>query len=141
MPAEQNINLARREFVKSLPLYFLERIQSMLNQLVSHSNPDVILSEAKDLKTEILRCADRAAPQHQAAARRSNKRRRFAPQNDILNDRSDQPLVAAISVTRCLAWGNSLCQACYLACPLRDRAIEIVDQKPIINREICNGCG
>lgn len=51
------------------------------------------------------------------------------------------PRVARINVARCLAWGNSLCQACYLACPLRDSAIEIRDQKPIINISKCDGCG
>ena len=51
------------------------------------------------------------------------------------------PRVARINVERCLAWGNSLCQACYLACPLRDTAIDIVDQKPIINISKCDGCG
>lgn len=51
------------------------------------------------------------------------------------------PRMARINVARCLAWGNSLCQACYLACPLRDSAIEIRDQKPIINISKCDGCG
>ncbi len=98
---EPNVNLQRREFVKSLPLYFLDRIQSALSTAVRIGEK----YKGKD------------------------------------NEVDGRPKVARINITRCLAWGNSLCQACYLACPLRDRAIEIVDQKPIINREICNGCG
>lgn len=52
-----------------------------------------------------------------------------------------QPRVARINIERCLAWGNALCQACYLACPMRDRALEIIDQKPIIHVAACDGCG
>ena len=94
--------MQRREFVKSFPIYILDRVQSVLSVAVRNGEK----YKEKDNEADPSR-----------------------------------PRVATVSVTRCLAWGNSLCQACYLACPLRDRAIEIVDQKPIINREICNGCG
>lgn len=48
--------------------------------------------------------------------------------------------IAKIDINRCLAWGGGSCQFCYLACPLRDKAIRIEDQQPIINSAICDGC-
>ncbi len=47
---------------------------------------------------------------------------------------------ARLDVTRCLAWGGMMCQACYLACHLRDRAMEMKDLKPVIHAEACDGC-
>lgn len=49
-------------------------------------------------------------------------------------------LVAQIEVSRCHAWSGFLCQHCYLACPKRERAIEMRDQKPVINALGCDGC-
>ena len=48
--------------------------------------------------------------------------------------------IAEIDTDCCMAWDGGSCQFCYLACPLRDRAITIEDQKPIINSSICDGC-
>lgn len=48
---------------------------------------------------------------------------------------------AAIDVSRCLAWGGAGCQLCYLACHLRDKAIEMRDQKPVVAALFCDGCG
>jgi MinD superfamily P-loop ATPase len=48
--------------------------------------------------------------------------------------------IARIDSNRCLAWNGGSCQFCYLACPLRDKAIRIEDQQPIINPAICDGC-
>ena len=48
---------------------------------------------------------------------------------------------ALIDIERCLAWSGASCQFCYLACPLRDKAIEMIDQKPIVVASFCNGCG
>ena len=42
---------------------------------------------------------------------------------------------------RCLAWGGASCQSCYLTCPLRDYAITLDDQRPIVNMSFCDGCG
>lgn len=49
-------------------------------------------------------------------------------------------LVAMVDAERCLAWGGTACQACVLACPLRDRAISLVDLKPVIYSSACDGC-
>lgn len=49
--------------------------------------------------------------------------------------------LAVIDVTRCLAWGASPCQACYLRCPLRDEAIMLDDGRPLVMASACNGCG
>jgi len=61
--------------------------------------------------------------------------------------------VAAIDLTRCLAWEASLpaspdgsaqageCQLCYLRCPLRDKAIVLDGGKPTIVAQACDGCG
>ena len=48
---------------------------------------------------------------------------------------------ARLDVTRCLAWGGLSCQHCYLGCPLRDQALMMVDAKPVLRAESCNGCG
>jgi len=48
--------------------------------------------------------------------------------------------VAVLDITRCLAWGNFSCQLCYLACPRREQAIELVDTKPVLKAESCDGC-
>lgn len=48
--------------------------------------------------------------------------------------------VARVDITRCLAWSGANCQLCYLSCPLREQAIQIHDQKPVIIASSCNGC-
>lgn len=40
----------------------------------------------------------------------------------------------------CLAWAGGSCQYCYLSCHLRDTAIILYDQKPVINSSFCDGC-
>lgn len=48
--------------------------------------------------------------------------------------------VAVLDITRCLAWGNFSCQLCYLACPRREQAIELVDTRPLLKASGCDGC-
>ncbi len=48
--------------------------------------------------------------------------------------------VAVLDITRCLAWGNFSCQLCYLVCPRREQAIELVDTKPVLKASGCDGC-
>ena len=48
--------------------------------------------------------------------------------------------VAHLDEERCLAREGGSCQFCYLACPLRDRAIILDDQKPAVNILFCDGC-
>lgn len=50
------------------------------------------------------------------------------------------PKVARLDTQYCLAWEGGDCQFCYLACPLRDRAITIEDRKPSIHVSLCDGC-
>ena len=50
-------------------------------------------------------------------------------------------LIPRVDISRCLAWGQMECQLCYLACPLREQAIQIHDQKPVIIASSCDGCG
>ena len=50
------------------------------------------------------------------------------------------PKKAFLNITQCLAWEGLSCQLCYLACPLRDKAISIEDLKPIIHASFCDGC-
>lgn len=47
---------------------------------------------------------------------------------------------AVIDIARCLAWGDTRCQSCYLACPRRDTAIRLLDAKPVIAVSECDGC-
>ena len=47
---------------------------------------------------------------------------------------------AFVDVNRCLAWEGVSCQYCYLACPLREKAIIMSDLKPVIDTAFCDGC-
>ncbi len=52
---------------------------------------------------------------------------------------------AEIDKTQCLAYMGGLCRACFVACPLQGTAIRL-DQvtgvwKPIVNSNVCTGCG
>ena len=50
--------------------------------------------------------------------------------------------VAVIDHYTCLAWtGEVLCRTCYSVCPLRDSAIELIELQPVVNSEVCVGCG
>lgn len=48
---------------------------------------------------------------------------------------------ASINTEQCLAWGGVNCQFCYLACPLKEKAIQMHDQKPVLIALGCDGCG
>lgn len=48
--------------------------------------------------------------------------------------------VAQLISENCIAWEGGSCQICYLSCPYRDRAIRMVDQKPVIDSSVCDGC-
>jgi len=48
--------------------------------------------------------------------------------------------VAKLNIAQCLAWGGAGCQYCYLACPLREEALHMEDQKPVMAPSLCNGC-
>ena len=56
------------------------------------------------------------------------------------NCAASKPQIARLDIARCLAWGAMSCQLCYLACPARDQAIEMRDQKPVIISSFCDGC-
>jgi Pyruvate/2-oxoacid:ferredoxin oxidoreductase delta subunit len=55
-------------------------------------------------------------------------------------EQAQEPSVARIDVAKCHAWAGLSCQLCYLACPKRDQAIEMRDQKPVIIASGCDGC-
>lgn len=59
---------------------------------------------------------------------------------NILSD-NKAAKVAYLDTERCLAWEGGSCQFCYLACPLRDKAITLDDQRPTVNISFCDGCG
>ena len=54
---------------------------------------------------------------------------------------SEGKRAAVVDIKRCLAWGEFNCQFCYLACPLREKAITMCDCKPVVNASSCDGCG
>ena len=73
--------------------------------------------------------------------------REFSGSNDTDTEDNQRMLIddnsvkiASIDTNNCLAWDGGSCQFCYLACPLRDQAITIEDQRPLINSTICDGC-
>ena len=50
--------------------------------------------------------------------------------------------LAEINSRNCPAWsGGSNCQLCYIKCPLFDSAIYLDDQRPVVNPDVCTGCG
>jgi len=60
--------------------------------------------------------------------------------------------VAVVDIKSCIAFWGIQCDACYRACPLLGEAIEIVYEKnertgkhaflkPVVNTDICTGCG
>lgn len=50
--------------------------------------------------------------------------------------------VAVIDHYTCVAWtGEVLCRTCYSVCPLRDLAIDLIEFQPVVNSEVCVGCG
>jgi len=59
---------------------------------------------------------------------------------EALTDSIYSTKVVHLNREYCLAWEGGSCQFCYLACPLRDKAILMEDQKPIINASFCDGC-
>lgn len=49
---------------------------------------------------------------------------------------------AKLDEEQCLAYRNQLCNACYSACPLEPKAIQLrASRYPIISKERCKGCG
>ena len=61
-------------------------------------------------------------------------------QSDSCEESSSKRIVR-VDIERCLAWQGLNCQACYLACPIREKAITIFDTKPVIHAAFCDGCG
>jgi ferredoxin-type protein NapG len=50
--------------------------------------------------------------------------------------------LAVIDRFTCLAWeGTILCRTCYDKCPFPEKAIRLVELKPIIDEAHCTGCG
>jgi ferredoxin len=49
--------------------------------------------------------------------------------------------VARLDQDHCLAWSNSDCRHCVDRCPRSGRAILLVDFKPVVVPEACDGCG
>ena len=66
--------------------------------------------------------------------------------NDSVSETSEEnsthikAKVVQLESEHCLAWGGGNCQFCYVVCPLRDKAITLDDQKPIVNILFCDGC-
>lgn len=72
--------------------------------------------------------------------------------NDVLDINSAQMGVAVVDTKNCIAYWGIQCDACYRACPLLDQAIYLEYSqnkrtgkhaflKPIVNSDICTGCG
>lgn len=49
--------------------------------------------------------------------------------------------LAEIVEYNCLAHKDTMCDYCVRACPLGSNAIRLVEGKPVINDDVCNGCG
>jgi len=50
--------------------------------------------------------------------------------------------VASIIETSCLSYEDTMCNLCYLRCPLKGKAISLdEDLRPIIIKDACVGCG
>lgn len=62
-------------------------------------------------------------------------------QSSIQQSAWQKTKIALINIERCLAWGGADCQFCYLVCPLKEKAIQIHNEKPVIIASGCDGCG
>ena len=50
--------------------------------------------------------------------------------------------LAIINRHRCYNWQEeTLCRTCYDVCPFKDKAISLVELKPVIHEDFCTGCG
>lgn len=60
----------------------------------------------------------------------------------IVNKKQVRMGQAEIDRDRCLAWQGDECKICYTSCPLYNQAITLENhQRPIVNPDICTGCG
>ena len=49
--------------------------------------------------------------------------------------------VARVQESECLAFNGSLCMICFDACPLKRSALRLHRARPVINDDVCTGCG
>ena len=50
--------------------------------------------------------------------------------------------LAIINRHRCYNWQEeTLCRTCYDVCPFKDKAISLIELKPVIHEDFCTGCG
>lgn len=49
--------------------------------------------------------------------------------------------VAKVIESRCSAYSGNHCQQCFVACPKKDEALKMMDLRPVIVTEKCDGCG
>ncbi|WP_456387900.1 4Fe-4S binding protein [Desulfolithobacter sp.] len=50
--------------------------------------------------------------------------------------------LAVINQFTCAAWnGMTLCRTCYDKCPFKNEAIRLESLKPVVDEEVCTGCG
>lgn len=49
--------------------------------------------------------------------------------------------VAEINLEDCLTTQGILCDTCSLYCPPDIQAIRMADRKPVLDRDLCTGCG
>ncbi|NOY50721.1 MAG: ferredoxin-type protein NapG [Chlorobi bacterium] len=73
-------------------------------------------------------------------------------ENDLLNINKSKMGVAVVDQNSCIAFWGIQCDACYRACPLLGEAINLKFERndrtgkhaiiePVVNRELCTGCG
>ncbi len=48
---------------------------------------------------------------------------------------------AHVISSKCLAFRDQICDYCFDCCPLKDKAIAMVNNKPLVSENICTGCG
>lgn len=50
--------------------------------------------------------------------------------------------LAVVDRQRCVSWKNEvLCRTCYNVCPFPERAIQLVEYRPVVDERHCTGCG
>ena len=57
-----------------------------------------------------------------------------------LAEKTETKVVACIEITNCTAYRGSGCSLCYQACPLKETAIEMVENLPQVIASGCTGC-
>ena len=143
MKMENTREVSRKEFLEFVPKFVIQNVRSLIQGRLNFSNdgwatkiPPFALLKKRGGGTEGIPPLKKGGSGGFVRARLPTLSGR-AGEAPILSDHKAAK-VAWLDEERCLAWEGGSCQFCYLACPLRDKAINLDDQKPFVNILFCD---